>query len=110
MPFGTRNERDVMSALDYSQIYPHLKRVSLGCKADALDEMKRGLAEEIKKVPEWAEPETMHNQRSFQSAEDLCNTVLMTREAGIRHHSFHYYGMSRRHELEWIGHARQAWA
>ena len=22
----------------------------------------------------------------------------------------HYYGMSRLHELEWIGHARQAWA
>ncbi len=25
------------------------------------------------------------------------------------HHSFHYYGMSRTYQLEWIGQARQAW-
>jgi len=110
MPFGTRRDRNVMGALDYSQLYAHLKRVSLGCKGDTLDEMKQDLVEEVKKVPEWAEPEIMHNQRSFQSAEELRDTVLMTREAGVRHHSFHYYGMSRRHELEWISHARHAWA
>jgi hypothetical protein len=28
----------------------------------------------------------------------------------VRHHSFHDYGMSRRHELAWIGDCRDAWS
>jgi hypothetical protein len=108
MPFGARYEREVMG-LDYSQFYPHLKRVSLSYKRIAPDEAERHLVEEVKKVPAWAEPEVNHNQRAFQSMEELRDTVFLARKAGVRHHSFHYYGMSRHHELEWIGHAREAW-
>ncbi len=110
MPFGIRNDRDIMAGNDYSLIYPHLKRVSLGCRGDSLAEKKATLVEDLKAVPEWAEAEIMHNHRGFSSMEALRDQVLMTREAGVRHHSFHYYGMSRPYELERIGHARQAWA
>ena len=110
MPFGNDSKRDVMSGLDYSLIHPHLKRVSLGARGDSREEKRASLAAGVAAVPGHAVPEIMHNQRSFESASDLCGAVEMAREAGIRHHSFHYYGMSRRHELEWIGHARQAWA
>ena len=109
MPFGPRNDRSVMQALDYSRFYPHLKRVSFGYEGNKPDEARRLLTEEVKKAPDWAEPEVFHNQRAFESAEELRDMVMMTREVGIRHHSFHYYGMSRRYELERIGHCRQAW-
>ena len=108
--FGARSDRDVMGALDYSEFYPHLKRVSVGCRGDTVQEMKAGLVDQIKKIPDWAEPEVTHNQLSFRSGGELRDTALTAREAGVRHHRFHYYGMSRRHELEWIGHAREAWA
>lgn len=109
MPFGPRKHRSVMQALDYSRFYPHLKRVSFGYQGSKADEVRRSLAEEVKKTPEWAEPEVFHNQRAFGSAEELRDMVMMAREVGIRHHSFHYYGMSRRYELERIGHCRRAW-
>lgn len=109
MPFSLRNDRCVMSGLDYSQLYPHLKRASFGCRGDTLDEMKQDMIDNVKQVPDWAEPEIMHNQRAFESMESLRDTVHAMREAGVRHHSFHYYGMSRRDQLEWIGHARKAW-
>jgi hypothetical protein len=64
----------------------------------------------IETVPKWAQPELMHNQRNFKSQEELIERLMMTREAGIHHHNFHYYGMTRRYQLEWIGHARQAWS
>ena len=64
----------------------------------------------IEEVPHHAEPEIMHNQRSFDSSPKLTEAVMLARDVGIRHHSFHYYGMSRRHELEWIGDSRDAWA
>ncbi len=110
MPFGLSHDRNIMGGRDLSQIYPHLRRVSLGLRGETLDEKKRGLIENVKKVPDYAEPEIMHNQRGFGSMEDLRDTVMTAREGGVRHHSFHYYGMSRRHELERIGHAREAWA
>lgn len=109
MSFGPRNDRSVMQTLDYSRFYPHLKRVSFGYEGNKPDEARQLLTEEVKKTPDWAEPEIFHNQRAFGSAEELRDMVLMTREVGIRHHSFHYYGMSRRYELERIGHCRQAW-
>ena len=110
MPFGTRDDRDVMACMDYSRIYPHLKRVSLGCPGDTLEEKQGNLAQSLNAVPDWAEPEIFHNQRGVDTAEELRDVVLMAREAGVRHHSFHYYGMSRHYELEHIGHARQGWA
>ena len=54
--------------------------------------------------------EMMHNQRDYHSKEELRRDVMMARETGIRHHSFHYYGMSRRNQLEWIGYCRDAWS
>jgi len=110
VPFGTRDDRSVMAALDYSQLHPRLKRVDLGYRRSPPDEMRRSLVEQVKKVPDWAEPEILHNQRTYESGEELQRAVLMAREAGVRHHAFHYYGMSRRYELEWIGRAREAWA
>ena len=110
MPFGNEKTRDVMRGVDYSLIHPHLKRVSLGAAGDTPEEKRAALAAGVAAVPAHAEPEIMHNQRSFSSAEELCATVEVARQAGIRHHSFHYYGMSRRHELEWIGEARKGWA
>ena len=105
-----REDRDVVEGLDYSRLYPHLKRVTLRLKGKDPEEMKANLVEDVANGPEWAEPELMHNQRSFKSGEELVEHLLMTREAGVRHHNFHYYGMTRRYQLEWIGQARQAWA
>ena len=110
MPFGTRREHDVMAGVDYSRIYPHLKRVSLGLQGNSLEQKRATLTESVRDVPDWAEPEVFHNQRDFNSAEDLRSVAMMARDVGIRHHSFHYYGMSRRYELERIGRAREAWA
>ncbi len=110
MPFGIRNERSVMGCLDSSKLYPHFKRVSLGGSGDTIQARENSLVEQISKVPEWAEPEMMHNQRAFNSMEELRDEVMMVRRAGIRHHSFHYYGMTPRYQLEWIGQARAAWA
>ncbi len=110
MPFGNEAGRQVARGIDFSLIRPHLKRVSLAAPGATPEEKRAGLKAGVAAVPEYAVPEIMHNQRSFDSAEALCAAVGMARDAGIRHHSFHYYGMSRRHELEWIGHARDAWA
>ncbi len=110
MPFGTRNDRDVMACNDYSLMYPHLKRVSLGATGNDPVAQRTSLQAAIEEVPHHAEPEIMHNQRSFDSSPKLTEAVMLARDVGIRHHSFHYYGMSRRHELEWIGDSRDAWA
>ena len=110
MPFGNEAGRQVARGIDFSLIRPHLKRVSLAAPGATPEEKRAGLKAGVAAVPEYAVPEIMHNQRSFDSAEALCAAVGMARDAGIRHHSFHCYGMSRRHELEWIGHARDAWA
>ena len=99
-----------MQCLDSSKLYPHLKRVSLGGRGETIQERENSLVEQISKVPEWAEPEMMHNQRAFNSMEELRDEVMMVRRAGIRHHSFHYYGMTPRYQLEWIGQVRAAWA
>ena len=84
--------------------------MSLGAPGDTPEEKRAALRAGVAEVPDYAVPEIMHNQRSFESSTELCAAVELAREAGIRHHSFHYYGMSRRHELDWIGHAREAWA
>jgi hypothetical protein len=84
--------------------------VSLSPTGNTWEAKKNSLVDQVKKVPEWAEPEIMHNQRLYKSKEELHRVVMMARDAGIRHHSFHYYGMSRRNQLEWIGHCRDAWA
>ena len=110
MPFGPDQHRDVLGGLDYGPFYPHLKRVSFGIRGTTLDEQYQNLVADLAQAPSWAEPEIMHNQRAFPSMEALREQVLMVRQAGIRHHSFHYYGMSRTYQLEWIGSARQAWA
>lgn len=110
MPFGARQDRSVMDGLDYAPFYPHLKRVSLGSSGATLDERRDSLRHQVRAVPEWTEPEITHNQRTFQSMEALRDEVMAAREAGIRHHAFHYYGMTPRHQLEWIGQTRAAWA
>lgn len=110
MPFGPEQHRDVLGGLDYRPFYPQLKRVSFGVRGASPDEQYRNLVADLQAAPAWAEPEIMHNQRAFPSMEALREQVLMVRQAGIRHHSFHYYGMSRTYQLEWIGAARQAWA
>jgi hypothetical protein len=110
MWFGPSNERNIMNGFDSSKFYPHLKRVSLSPKGNTWEAKKNSLVEQVKKVPEWAEPKIMHNQRGYKSKEELRRDVMMARDAGVRHHSFHYYGMSRRHQLEWIGYCRDAWA
>ena len=109
-PGNNRSDRDVVGALDHSRLYPHLKRVTLPLRGASREEMKDRLIEDVADAPNWAEPELMHNQRGFSSMEDLRDHLAMTREAGVRHHNFHYYGMTRRYQLEWIGQSRQAWA
>lgn len=110
MPFGLRKERSAMDGLDYSRLYPHFKRVSVGSSGTTLDEKRDSLVRQIREVPEWAEPEITHVQRAFRTMEALRDEVLTAREAGVRHHAFHYYGMTPRYQLEWIGQARAAWA
>ena len=104
-----REDRDVLGGLDYSRLYPRLKRVTLRLRGEDPAEMEAGLVEDVAGAPPWAEPELMHNQRSFRSGEELVDRLLMARRAGVRHHNFHYYGMTRRYQLEWIGQAREAW-
>jgi hypothetical protein len=109
---GTNNldDRDILKGIDHGKLHPHLKRAALRLRGRGNDEMKSNLTADIETVPKWAQPELMHNQRSFKSQEELVERLMMTREAGIHHHNFHYYGMTRRYQLEWIGHARQAWS
>ena len=109
MPFGVRQDRDVLGGLDYSVFYRQLKRASLGCRGKTVDERRTAAKALVAEVPPWAAPEVMHNQRIFRSREELCAEVALWREAGVRHHSFHYYDMTPRVQLDWIGHARQAW-
>ena len=109
MAAAAGNDRDVLGGLDYSRLYPRLKRVTLRLKGEGPDEMEARLVEDVDNAPAWAEPELMHNQRRFKSGEELVDRLLMARKAGVRHHNFHYYGMTRRYQLEWIGQARQAW-
>ena len=99
-----------MKEVDYSKFYPHLKRVSLSPTGDTPEASNNSLAAQVRQVPSWAEPEMMHMHRSYQSMEELRRDVTAARAAGVRHHAFHYYGMSRRYQLEWIGHCRGAWA
>ena len=95
--------------ITFSLFHPHLKRVSVGAADD--DEARlASLKSSLQDVPDYAEPETTDNQRGFDSSTGLQKTVMLARDAGIRHHSFHYYHMSRRHELAWIGDSRGAWS
>ena len=110
MPFGPTHERNVLGGNDTTSLYPHMKRVSVGLRGETIDDMQTNLANDLKSCPEWAEPEMMHNQRDFVTMESLRDRVLLARENGIHHHSFHYYGMTPRYQLEWIGHARAGWA
>jgi len=109
MPFGLSRERSIMEGVDHSKFYPYLKRVSLAPIGETREARRGSLVEQVRKVPAWAEAETTHDQRSYPSAEALRDAVLLARESGIRHHAFHYYGMSRRYQLEWIGQCREAW-
>jgi hypothetical protein len=110
MPFGPNAERNIMNEVDYSKFYRHLKRVDVDPVGETPEARRRSLAEQVHRVPSWAEPEMRHMHRNYQSKEDLRRDVISAREAGVRHHSFHYYGMSRRYQLEWIGYCRDAWA
>ncbi|MFA6108792.1 MAG: hypothetical protein WDA75_08485 [Candidatus Latescibacterota bacterium] len=110
MPFGPERHRDVLGGLDHGRFHPHLKRVSFGCRGATAEERRGNLTADLALAPAWAEPEIMHNQRAFGSLAELREQVFQAREAGIRHHSFHYYGLSRAYQLEWIGQVRQAWA
>jgi len=96
--------------ITFSLFHPHLKRVSVGAAGDDDEARLASLKSALQDVPDYAEPEIMHNQRSFDSSIGLQKTVRLARDAGIRHHSFHDYGMSRRHELAWIGDCRDAWS
>ena len=109
-PGNDRDDRDILRGIDHGKLYSHLKRATLRLKGGDNDEMQANLVADMEKLPEWAESEVMHNQRGFKSREELVARLMMAREAGVRHHNFHYYGMTRRYQLEWIGHARQAWA
>ncbi len=109
MPFGLRNERNLMNPIDYTRFYPHMKRVNLGPRGNTREAQKISLAEQVRKVPEWAEAQSYYVQHRYSSREALRSRVRMAEEVGIRHHSFHYYGMTRRHQLEWIGDCRDAW-
>jgi hypothetical protein len=110
MWFDLNNERNILNAFDASKFYSYLKRVSIIPRGDTWEARKASLLEQVKRVPAWAEPEIMHNQRDYHSKEELRRDVIVARETGIRHHSFHYYGMSRRNQLEWIGYCRDAWS
>jgi hypothetical protein len=110
MWFDLNNERNILNAFDASKFYSYLKRVSIVPRGDTWEARKASVLEQAKRVPAWAEPEMMHNQRDYHSKEELRRDVMMARETGIRHHSFHYYGMSRRNQLEWIGYCRDAWS
>ena len=108
-PFGVVKERNVLDGVDRSQIYPHLKRVGVGARGDTPEERRASLIEQVAEIPEWAEPE-VERGLSFPSMEALRDEAMMAREAGIRHHSFFYYGMTPRCRLEWLGEAKAAWA
>jgi hypothetical protein len=109
-PGNDRTDRDVLAALDYARIHPHLKRVTLRMRGDNDAEILQNLQQDVAQAPAWAEPELMHNQRAFASGEALAERLMLGRQGGVRHHNFHYYGMSRQYHLEWIGQARQAWS
>lgn len=110
MPFGPRQDRSVMGGLDYAGLYPRLQRCHYGAPGATLEQRRVALAQALEQNPPWAEPAMEHNQNGFDSMEALRDHVLMARQAGVRHHTFHYYGMTRAYRLEWIGQARQAWA
>ena len=105
-----RTDRDLLKGVDYGKLYPHLTRATLRLRGGDNVEMESSLAEDVRRLPDRVEPELKHNQRGFTSREELVERLMLCREAGVRHHNFHYYGMTRRYQLEWIGHARQAWA
>jgi hypothetical protein len=109
MPFGLSRERNIMDGFDHSKFYPHLKRVSLAPIGETRQAQRASLVDQVQKVPAWAEAEMTHVQLSYASQDALRDDVLLAREAGVRHHAFHYYGMSRRYQLDWIGHCREAW-
>lgn len=109
MPFGPQPARDVLYGLDTRPLHPQLKRISVGVRGADPAAREANLRADIATAPGWAELEIMHNQRGFARLDDLREQVELARRLGVRHHSFHYYGLSRLHQLQWIGQLRDAW-
>ena len=113
VPYELKKNRfgqSFMNKIDYSKFYPYLKRGGVNPLGKTKDAQQRSLVKQVSQVPEWSEPETMHIQHQYNSKEPLLEKIKMSRNAGIRHHFFHYYGQSRREQLKWIGEGREAWA
>ena len=107
---NNRTDRDVLGGVDHGRIRPLLRRATLQLTGESGQQMQGRLHADLAEVPDGVEPELMHNQRRFSSGDELVDHLTMARELGVRHHVFHYYGMTRLHQLEWIGRARAAWA
>lgn len=113
MHFTTASERRIVGQreeLDYSKLYHRLKRVSIRAMGNTAAEKRASIVEQVGRAPEHAEPEMLHYAKAAASMEELRDEVLMSREAGVVHHAFHYYGMTPRYKLNWIGQARAAWS